>query len=147
MEVKDIKPTAVATFKVKSDKGELQTITFTVRMLGYHELGDFIPTPEPGMEFRKSQIMTEALISCILGWDITFDGQPLPCTPENKKKWFPYLLGLLVVKDKPEQPAAAEEPAGEAAPKKKERPRISPDDLLGVHLMNFAGDPENFLKN
>jgi hypothetical protein len=131
MEVKNLNPTAVATFKVKPKREDEQTVSFTVRMLGIHEIPDYVPAPGPGVKFRQSKVITEALIDVISGWDITQDGgQPVECTEENKRKFLPYLLALRVIKE------------GEAPDAK-----LSMDNILGMALLEFAGDSENFIKN
>jgi hypothetical protein len=131
MEVKNLNPTAVATFKVKPKRGDEQAVSFTVRLLGIHEIPDYVPTPGPGVKFRQSKVITEALIDTVSGWDITCDGgQPVECNEENKRKFLPYLLGLRVIKGD-EEPGA----------------KLSMDNILGMALLEFAGDSENFLKN
>jgi len=130
MEVKRINPTATATFKVKAQGGGEETITFKVRMLGLHEIPDYVPKAEKGVKLRQSKIITEALIDTVLGWDITLDGQPIECNEANRREWLPYLLGLKVIREDEGQ-----------------RDKFSLDDILGMALLYFAGDPENFLKN
>ena len=63
------------------------------------------------------------LIDAISAWDLTSEGQPIPCDAESKDKYLPIILGL---------PLKSDEKYG---------------DILGVTLLGFAADSENFLKN
>ena len=131
MEVKDIKPTADVTFRVRPKTGDEQSIRFTVKFLGVNQIPDYVPKPGPGVKFRQSQVITEALIDAIDGWDLTHDGgKPLECNEETKRKYLPYILGLTIIREGVEP--------GDA---------FAMEDVLGIALVNFAGDAENFLKN
>ena len=129
MEIKDIKPTAEARFTVRATDGKEQSVAFVVRYIGSHQIPDYVP--RTGGKLRQSQVVTDALVDAVEGWDLTHDGgKPLECTEANKRKYFPYILGLKIIQE------------GEAG-----KSKISPDDILGLALVEFAGDPENFLKN
>jgi hypothetical protein len=129
MEIKDIKPTAEAKFKVRATDGGEQSVAFVVRYIGTHQIPDYLP--KGSGKLRQSQVITDALVDAVEGWDLTHDGgKPLDCTEANKRKYFPYILGLKIIRE------------GES-----EDSKISPDDILGLALVEFAGDAGNFLKN
>jgi hypothetical protein len=90
MEVKDIKPSADVVY----DIGDGQTVQLTVRYMGLDEAIDYIHKDD---NQKPSAMNREMLISSVLGWDLTKDGKPLPCTDENKRKYLPYVLGRKVV--------------------------------------------------
>jgi hypothetical protein len=133
MKIRELNPTADVAFQVVTRTG-VESINFTVRFLGRNEMPDFIPAVAEGGKPRASRLISEALVDAVESWDIsqeTPEGeQPLPCTPENKRKYFPQLLALQVsmMNGKPADGKVL-------------------DDVLGVALVNFAGDPENFVKN
>jgi hypothetical protein len=86
MEVKEIKPSAEVAYQIDSD----QEVKLTVRYMGLDEAIDFI---HKGENPKPSEMNREMLISSVLGWDLTKDGQPVPCTDENKRKYLPFILG------------------------------------------------------
>lgn len=92
MEVKDIKPTADVSYELAGDP--VQTVRLTVRYVGLDEAIDFVP---PGRDLRPSEMNREMLIAAVQGWDLTTDGQPLPCSDENKRKYLPYIFGRKTV--------------------------------------------------
>jgi len=133
MKIRELNPTAQVAFEAVTKAG-LQPVTFTVRFLGRDEMPDFVAPAARGGKPRPSRLISEALVDAVEAWDITYDTpegeRPLPCTPENKRKYFPQLLALQVatVNGKPADGKVL-------------------DDVLGTALVNFAGDPENFVKN
>jgi len=92
VEVKDIKPTAEVSFDLAGDP--VQTVRLTVRYVGLDESIDFVQrdkSPKP------SEMNREMLFAAVQGWDLTKDGQPLPCSDENRRKYLPYILGRKTV--------------------------------------------------
>lgn len=132
MEVKDIKPTTEAVFRVIRTDGVEETVKFTVSFIGPQMIPDYVWRTEID-KVRLSKMVQEALVDAVLGWDLTMDGKPLLCTEENKRKFFPGILGLKLWKEK------------KAEGEKDEATQL--DEYLGWALINFAGDQENFLKN
>lgn len=128
MEIKDIKPTTEATFKVIGTDGSEQTVSFTVSFLGAHMIPDYVQAG--GARVRLSKIVQDALVDVVTAWNLTMDEKPIPCTDENKQKFFPAILGLRLTPD-PDVPDA-------------ER---GLNEYLGWALVNFAGEYGNFLKN
>jgi hypothetical protein len=86
----------------------------------------------------------------VIGWDLTLNGEPIPCTEEEKMKpWFKDALMWEEVKRRIEPAEAAlptgfdpgqEEPAD--ASKKK-----SDSQFLWINLLTIIRDHENFRKN
>lgn len=124
MDLKNINPTAQATFRVIGEGGKEETVSFTVTLLGKHMLPDYVRWAGAG-KLRLSKVIEDALVDVVVGWDLTLDGKPLECSEENKRKFFPAILGL--------------ELAG------SEGERL--DNYLGWALVNFAGEQGHFLKN
>lgn len=129
MEIKDINPTSKATFKVIGADGSEQMVTFTISFIGEQMIPDYVRTTEID-KIRLSNVVQEALVDAVLAWDLTMDAKPVLCTEENKRKFFPGILGLKLAKD-PAKPKA-------------ER---GLNEFLGWSLVNFASNQENFLKN
>ena len=125
MEIKDIKPTAEAKFKIIDLDGSEKEATFIVGFIGPHTVLDYTRPGEPE-SFRLSKIIQGALVEAVEGWDLTIGGKPVPCTIENKRKYFPRIMGAKL------------------AGRKKD---VAFEAFLGGALANFAGDEENFLKN
>jgi hypothetical protein len=131
MEINEIKPTAKVTFQVKGIGGKVQAETFEVKYCGLNQIPDYIPKPVPGVKSRPSHTHTEAMIEAVVGWTLTHDGgKPIECNEENKRKYLPYVLGMEIIREG-----------------RKPGDDFDMDDVLGWALVNFAGDPENFLKN
>lgn len=125
MEIKDIKPTAEATFKIVDLDGSEKEVSFTVGFIGPHTVQDYARSGELE-SLRLSRIIQGVLVDAVEGWDLTIGGEPVPCTKENKRKYFPRILGAKLAGRKDD---------------------VTIDAFLGGALVNFAGDPENFLKN
>ncbi len=125
MEIKDIKPTAKATFKIIDLDGSEQEVSFTVGFIGPQAIRDYT-VPGDRDSFKLSKIIQGALVDAVEGWDLTVGGKLVPCTPENRRKYFPRILGARLADRKDD---------------------VTIDAFLGGALVNFAGDPENFLKN
>jgi len=66
----------------------------------------------------------------VVDWDLEKDGQPLPCTEENKAFYMPYLIGMKIKKQSDEEE------------EKKEEGKI-----VGTAIIEFAQDFGNFTKN
>lgn len=64
----------------------------------------------------------------IIDWNLTDGDKPVPCTEENKRKYMPHLIPLRV----------------KTGADKEEGPEMS---ILGVKLIEFAQNIENFIKN
>ena len=125
MDIKSIQPTAEITFVMEDEK--LGTLTLSVGFLAQDEVADYI---EKGEKVKLSTLIRKMLIDDVKGWDLRSNGQPVPCTDEEKKKHLPIILGLHI--------KVSEE---------DETKRMIFDDILGRALMEFAGNERNFLKN
>lgn len=68
------------------------------------------------------------IMSLVIGWDLEDDGKPLECNKKNKENVMPYLVGM---------------------PLKKEKGKEKDPTMLnvGVAILTFAGDFNNFIKN
>jgi hypothetical protein len=125
MDIKSIQPTADITFTMADE--QLGTLTLTVGFLAQDEVADYI---EVGKKKKLSGLIREMLIDGVKDWDLKSNGQPVPCTDEEKKKHLPIILGLKIKVDEED-----------------ETKRMIFDDILGRALMEFAGNEKNFLKN
>lgn len=118
MDISKIKPTAKVTYEVG-----LQSVTLEVRFVGRDEAVDFVEMDEQGktrmIEMRRSEANRKLIYSAVVGWDLMDGEASLPCTPENKEKYLPFVLGR-------------KDAAG---------------NVIGWELLGFILDPDNFLKN
>jgi len=139
MDIKKLQPEAEVTYGLETT-GKPITITFKVGFIALDEVQDYvnesmdaehcIDKPRP----RISDVIRRAVSDAIHAWDLTEGDVALPCTKENKDKYLPLLFGL-----KTKQPEMVVE--GEAMP-------ADPVALVLVRVLaEFAGNPENFLKN
>jgi len=77
---------------------------------------------EPDGRLRMGRAMLEASVEAVAEWDLTLNGEPIPCTPENKLAWLRPIIAEPVA-DRPE------------------------GVLLGIALLLDARNRSNFLKN
>jgi hypothetical protein len=140
MELREIKPTAEVTFLLDKGAAPAVPIMFTVKFVPGDAADDHIKRPrrikdgegKPVLvpqENRIGDIFRGILIDAVVGWDLTTDGQPIPCTMEKKREILPTLLGMMV---KSSAEVDENDPFGR---------------VLGRSLLAFAMDAENFLKN
>ena len=118
MEIKSIQPTA----RFKADLANGQHIELEVAYIAMDEVKDYV---KPGEQYRQSKVFRKMLIDAVSGWDLTSDGQAIQCNAENRDKYLPIILGLQLKVEEGEKYG----------------------DVLGVALLGFAADSENFLKN
>jgi hypothetical protein len=131
MEISSITPTIKETFTVVRAHGP-ETITME---FGYVSLGDtpnYLPPPakdgEPAAERPKlSEVIKRLLIDAVVSWDLTTNGEPIPCTLAMKQTYLPTLFGLPM-----------QMPEGEKA---------GVYDTLGWKLFSIAQDEGRFLGN
>lgn len=83
---------------------------------------DFVSDVYSDGETRLGRAIVTAALNAVVEWDLTMNGESIPCTPENKEKFLRPLLSERVV-SRPEEP------------------------LLGVALVLDARNRELFLKN
>ncbi len=131
MDIRNIQQTATVTFEI--DRGEKPAIpvTFTVGYVSLDSIRDHFPPVERNAKGepkrpRLSEVRTSMLIEAVQSWDLTEDRQPLECNQATKEKWLPLILGL---------PIKAKEGEGDPF-----------SNVLGLALLNFAGDAENFFR-
>jgi hypothetical protein len=138
MDIKKLQPEAEITCALETT-GEPVTIMFRVGFIPLDAVPDYVNesrgTAAPGTARpRISDILRRAVSDAIRGWDLMDGGMPLPCTQENKDKYLPLLFGL-----KTKRPEVVVD--GEVIP-------TDPVALVLVRVLaEFAGNPENFLKN
>ena len=119
MEIKSIQPTA----RFKADLANGQHIELEVAFIASDEVRDYV---EPGKSIKKSALFRKLIIGAVSGWNLSNpDKTDIPCNDAMKEKHLPIILGL------PVKPGEGEQ-YGEA---------------LVHHVLNFAADSENFLKN
>ena len=134
MDIKRLQPEAEVTYELETT-GEPISITFKVGFIALDAVQDYVNESRTGNNPpRISDVIRRAVADAIHDWDLTEAGAPLPCTRENKDKYLLLLFGL-----KTKQPEVVVE--GEAIPTD---PVAS---VLVRALAEFAGNPENFLKN
>ena len=78
-------------------------------------------------QIRLSRIIIDAVLDAVEEWDVCIEGKPLELTPENKAVYLASLLGEVI--EKPENSTTYE-----------------PDVLLGLELLTYGRNLENFLK-
>ena len=134
MDIKKLQPEAEVTYALETT-GEPITITFRVGFIALDAVQDYINESRDGTRPpRISDVIRRAVADAIRDWDLTEGGAPLPCTRETKDKYLPLLFGL-----KTKQPEVVVD--GETLP-------VDPvASVLVRALAEFAGNPENFLKN
>ena len=134
MDIKKLHPEAGITYELDTT-GKPIAITFKVGFIALDAVQDYINESRDGTRPpRISDVIRRAVSDAIHAWDLMEGDVALPCTQENKDKYLPLLFGL-----KTKQPEAVVE--DEAIPTD---PVAS---VLVRALAEFAGNPENFLKN
>jgi len=134
MDIKKLQPEAEATYSLETT-GEPISITFKVGFIALDAVQDYVNESRMGANPpRISDVIRRAVADAIHGWDLMEGDAALACTQENKDKYLPLLFGL-----RTKQPEVIDE--GEVVPTD---PVAS---VLVRALAEFAGNPENFLKN
>jgi len=94
--------------------------------------------PSSQRKLLESFVDLAAVVSKhVIGWDLTLDGKPIPCTDEEKTKWLEPLLWEIV---EPEPEAMGLDPGDDDKKKRKEL-------WLWSALMDVITERRNFLKN
>jgi hypothetical protein len=134
MDIKRLQPEAEVAYELDTT-GKPITITFRVGFIALDAVQDYINESRDGTRPpRISDVIRRAVADAIRDWDLTEGGAPLPCTRETKDKYLPLLFGLKI-----KQPEVVVD--GETLP-------VDPvASVLVRALAEFAGNPENFLKN
>ena len=137
MDIKKLQPEVEITYGLETT-GKPISITFKVGFIPLDAVQDYVNESRVadivGWRPRISDVIRRAVSDAIHAWDLTEDDVALPCTQENKDKYLPLLFGLKI-----KQPEAVVD--GETVPTD---PVAS---VLVRALAEFAGNPENFLKN
>lgn len=126
MEIKSITPTIRETFTLDRASGPVD-VTLEVGYVSIGSASDFLPK-EGEAPTRPGKVLQQVLIDAVVGWDLTQDGKPIPCTAEKKAEILPVLFGIPVV------PRDGEAPAGVHG-------------TLGWRLYFLASNDERFLGN
>lgn len=123
MELREIKPTAEVEFETAEG-----LLKFTVQHIAHDRTAlDYVG------KGRVSDRVRAAVAESIIGWNLAHDdGTPWPCDAETKVRLMPQLVVLELAKA-----------------------RLGPEDkiltpagvLLGLALLEFVQNAENFLKN
>lgn len=134
MDIKKLQPEAEVTYSLETT-GEPISITFKVGFIALDAVQDYVNESRVGTNPpRISDVIRRAVADAIHGWDLTEGDVVLACTQENKDKYLPLLFGLQT-----KQPEVVME--GETLP-------VDPVAKVLVRVLaEFAGSPENFLKN
>ena len=87
-----MKPTAEYSPVIPGFSAEFK---LTVRYVGLDESIDFYASKDGKAVVapRVSQMTREQIYGAVVGWNFTENGQPVPCTDENKRAILPYYLG------------------------------------------------------
>lgn len=137
MDIKKLQPEAEVTYALETT-GEPISITFKVGFIALDAVQDYVNESREadivGSRPRISDVIRRAVADAIHAWDLMEGDAALACTRENKDKYLPLLFGLKI-----KQPEVVIE--GEVIPTD---PVAS---VLVRALAEFAGNPENFLKN
>jgi hypothetical protein len=132
MDIKKLQPEAEVTYALETT-GEPITITFRVGFIALDAVQDYVNESRDGTRPpRISDVIRRAVSDAIHGWDLTEGDAALPCTRESKDKYLPLLFGLKVQKPEAVVDDVLVDPAA---------------SVLVRELAEFAGNPENFLKN
>ena len=132
MDIKKLQPEAEVTYALETT-GEPITITFKVGFIALDAVQDYVNESRDGARPpRISDVIRRAVSDAIHGWDLTEGDAPLACTRESKDKYLPLLFGLKVQKSEAVVDDVLVDPAA---------------SVLVRELAEFAGNPENFLKN
>ena len=100
MEIKNITPTIKRTFMLVRASGPVP-VTLEIGFVSPGDVADFLPVkPVPGAPpVRVGKVIQKILIDAVVGWDLTRNGEPIPCSPEEKAAILPVLLGVQVAAD------------------------------------------------
>jgi len=133
MDIKKLTPEAEVTYALETT-GEPIAITFKVGFIALDAVQDYVNESRDGTRPpRISDVIRRAVADAIHGWDLTEGDAALPCTRETKDKYLPLLFGLKIKQEAVEPvEGALVDPAA---------------SVLVRELAEFAGNPENFLKN
>lgn len=89
MEIKKLKPTVEYSPELP---GCADVFKLTVRYVGLDESIDFYANKDAPVP-RASEKVREQIYSAVVGWNFTENGEPVPCTDENKRAILPLYLG------------------------------------------------------
>jgi len=104
----------------------------------------------------------EEITKLVIEWSLESDGEPLPCTDENKKIYIPHLIGIFIKKEEAEQKENKE--LDEIFSKLRglkvlteaemgllaifvAKSSVDRRSTVGNHIIEFASDIGNFVKN
>lgn len=113
---------------VRSDK-VLEPFRFKVQPIGFTE-------SMAAFSGKVLDTMLKLFISAVVGWDLAADGTALPCDEETKKKYLSR-FGTYMVKSV----------NGAALSKVVDDKEVWEDKSLAAAVIEFCGQPDNFLKN
>jgi len=105
------------TAKFKADLANGQSIELEIGFIS--AAWESMDRINKGEKVKVSEIIKGALIDAVYDWDLTQNDIPIPCDEMNKKKYLSIIFNL----------------------------QTKSDTTLGIDLLGFAGDADNFLKN
>ena len=108
---------------------------------------DQLDMAEIGREDKKGFL--NKILDLVLGWNLTKDGDPLPCDAENKQAYLPYLIPMNLKKEKEKKKEEPKEILADEDLDKKPQPKRARfvQDTVGLRILGFAQDFTNFIKN
>ncbi len=120
--------------KIKSEKGER---SLRVKIKPFSDLDKY--NIRQHLIDGKVEEFSSRIMDIILDWDLTDGGKPLKCNSENKGKYLPYLVGMNL------DDSGDEELEGDLEDEGTERRKVPKN--VGLAILNFATDFNNFIKN
>lgn len=78
----------------------------------------------------------------VLEWNLTNNGQPVPCDEKNRELYLKYLVPLSLKQEKKQRKEIL---ADQDKDKEEEEPKVKM--TVGLAMFNFAKDFTNFVKN
>jgi len=85
----------------------------------------------------------------VLDWNLTKNGETLPCDAENKAAYLPYLIPMNLKEEEKEEDEKPKEILADEDLDKKPEPKRARfvQDTVGLRILGFAQDFTNFIKN
>lgn len=118
--------------EVKSEKKD-KSLRLRIKPLSAKDQSDLADAASKDVrEFFSS------ISKVIIDWDLTQNGEKLPCNDEEKEKYLPFLIGMEI-----KEPEKKDEELDEDEEEEKEKF----PNLIGFEILKFAQNFDNFIKN
>ncbi|MCK5127902.1 MAG: hypothetical protein KAR42_16715 [candidate division Zixibacteria bacterium] len=139
----------VSKFQIKGEWLELEVkskkvigpLKFLVKPLSSD---DQLDMADIGRDDKKQFLNT--ILDLVLDWNLTQNGQKLPCDAENKELYLKYLIPMNLKEKEEEKEKETKEIMADEDLDKPKPARIIPD-TVGLSILGFAQDFSNFIKN